>query len=238
MDEPRSVDPESSVSCTTRDTAEQAQPPRDKLLRKLDGWCTYSSACPRRAEGWPDPTQQLCRRHRLKEQKRLGQLKKAQRTESASQGKCVRCHKASDTYRCAGCRILDRCSLPSMSGTARDTAGRAARIASRTITHEDGRTRYHGQSRRGQQTHAQLDEQDIGFALKEIDLGRAGLAQYAYEVQRSKAGDPEAKPRIQRDDLRSAALHQIERAVGHLGDVMERHGHVMQSRDDEDEDDE
>lgn len=236
MDGPQSSDPIPPVSCTAGDTADRTKPPSDKLQRKLDGWCTYSSACPRRAEGWPDPTQQLCRRHRLKEQKRLSQLKRAQRTESAAQGKCVRCRKPSETYRCAACRILDRCTLPSVSRTARDTADRAARIASRTITHADGRTRYHGQSRRGQQTHAQLDEQDIAFALKEIEFGQAGLAQYAYEVQRSKSGDPEAKPRIQRDDLRSAALHQIERAVGHLGDVMERHGHVMQRRDDEGED--
>jgi len=102
------------------------------------------------------------------------------------------------------------------------------RIAARTVRGEDGRTRYHGQDRRGQQTHAQLDEQDIGFARREITAGETGLKVYAQEVERSKVKDPLALPRIQRDDLRSAALHQIERATRHLGDVLERHGHVMQ----------
>ena len=104
------------------------------------------------------------------------------------------------------------------------------------MTHADGRTRYHGQPRRGQQTHAQLDAQDLKDARNLIDRGEHGMGEYATEVERSKAHDPEAMPRIKRDDLRSAALHQLERAVGHLRDIMVRHGHVMQERSGDDED--
>lgn len=105
---------------------------------------------------------------------------------------------------------------------------KSRRIASRTLTGEDGRTRYHGQDRRGQQTHAQLDAQDLGFARREITRGESGLEVYAAEVAKSKAGDPEAMPRIQRDGLRSDAVGYLERASRHLEDVVERHGgHAM-----------
>lgn len=106
---------------------------------------------------------------------------------------------------------------------------KSERIASRTVKGEDGRVRYHGQKRRGQQTHAQLDEQDLGFARREIKRGETGLETYAAETARSKAGDPQAMPRIQRDGIRSDALGYLERAQRHLGDVVDRHGggHAM-----------
>lgn len=201
------------------------RPPADYYERKVEGWCVYSSACPRRAAG----DSQFCEWHRLRRNAR----QRRDRAENVAQGKCRTCRKPSSTYRCPACSLREGRLQPTNGGVAQDVADKRARIAARTKTHADGRTRYHGQSRRGQQSHAQLDEQDIGFARKEIELGERGLQRYAREVERSKAKDPEAMPRIQRDDLRSAAVHQLERAVGHLTDVMSRHGHVMQDRSEE-----
>lgn len=142
---------------------------------------------------------------------------------------------------CLACRVRRNRIRVSDAGVRPgvNPGDRQSRIASRTITHADGRTRYHGQSRRGQQSHAQLDGQDIGFAERDTATGKSGLALYATEVARTKAGDREALPRIQRDDLRSAACHKIEQAIGHLGDVLDRHGHVWDRhgrRDDEEGD--
>jgi hypothetical protein len=193
------------------------------LQRKLDGWCTRSAACPRRAEGWPEPTQQLCRWHRLKEQKRSRLTKKALRAETAAQGKCVRCRKPSETYRCAACRVLDRCSLPALSGAARVTQDKQSEIDAATRTHADGRTRYHGQQKRGQQPKWQLNMQDLVHAYKDFDRFCEGIVTLATpEAQRRHKSDRVAY------ELAVAAMG--ESVSRRLDDILDRLGYFKQGR--------
>lgn len=147
---------------------------------------------------------------------------------------CVDCGtklRGTETTWCTRHRIARRrdSALRRQLAGVQNGVEKSERIAQRTITHEDGRTRYHGQDRRGQQTHAQLDEQDIGFARREITRGETGLAAYTAEAQRAKEKHPEALPKVQRDGIRSDALGYLERAQRHLDDVLERHrgGHAM-----------
>jgi len=175
-----------------------------------------------------------CAPHRDKERANQRESRARLRKRRKRLGQCIDCgvklrRDRDERIYCAAHRVA-RNRLGALSRAAavvQATVQKSERIASRTVRGDDGRTRYHGQERRGQQTHAQLDEQDIEFARREITAGEAGLKIYAVEVGRSKAKDPLALPRIQRDDLRSAALHQLDRAARHLGDVLERHGHAI-----------
>lgn len=223
MDDSAARDPIASVSVAEGVVADT--PPKGYYDRKEQGWCTYGQ-CPLRAlDGY-----QFCAGHRKRRNKRKARQQAQLRDELAAAGKCIRCRKPSATYRCPACRLLDQCSLPKMSVAQGEVTTRAARIASRTITHADGRTRYHGQSRRGQQTHDQLNKQDGEYANAALERGMRGLAQYAAAMSLVKARDPAAMPRIQREDLKSAALHEIELAYAHLRDIMDRYGHVPADR--------
>lgn len=229
MNELADVNP--SLSGSAGVSADQTEPPRGMLQRKLDGWCTYSSACPRRAEGWPDPTQQMCRRHRLKVSKRVRETRSARRAESAAQGKCVRCRKPSETYRCPACRILDRCSLPKLSGSSRvsaETADRQSEIAAATRTHEDGRTRYHGQQKRGQQPKWQLNLQDLRHVMQDFEQFAQGIVVLA-------TPQAQQKHKSDRVEYELAVAKMGDSVSRRMDDILERLGHfkVRQSQRDE-----
>lgn len=97
-------------------------------------------------------------------------------------------------------------------------SGRATRIAAMTRKDASNRTRYHGQGKRGMQPRIQLDGQDLGFARREIAAGEAGL-------QLLETDEVKAMGRIQREDVKNAALHCLARASGHIEDILERRGH-------------
>ncbi|HEU4727668.1 MAG TPA: hypothetical protein VFT22_07260 [Kofleriaceae bacterium] len=120
---------------------------------------------------------------------------------------------------CLPCRIR-RHRIRSADGGVNTgvNQGREARIAARTVTHSDGRTRYHGQSRRGQQPAAQLNQQDAELAAECFATFREGLALI-------ETDDVKALPRVQRDGVKSAVAHQGDRAIRHIEDVLERLGH-------------
>lgn len=62
-----------------------------------------------------------------------------------------------------------------------------------------------------------LDGEDLGWAREAIAIGEDALR---------TLGSPEvqALPRIQRDNVKAAALHQLVRAQGHIADVVHRRG--------------
>lgn len=204
-----------TLSVTPSVTTER--PPRGREERLLAGWCVYG-ACSRRAEGWPDPTHNFCARHRAKEQARVRKAKRKARAALADAGKCVRCRKPSKTYRCPACRLLDGCDLPTLSVTAGVTTDK---IAAATRKHADGRVRYHGQGKRGQQPKSQLIAQDLRYARNGIESAAAGYALMETDEIR-------AMPRIQREDVARAADHQLLRAIGHLEEALDRRGHFKQ----------
>jgi hypothetical protein len=125
---------------------------------------------------------------------------------------------------CLKCRVRrNRLSVVALPGVE-NRVEKSDRIAAMTATHADGRTRYHGQGRRGQQPRAQLNAQDLGFARAALAAGEAGL-------QMLDTPEVRALPRIQREDVKHAALHQLGRAIGHIEDVQERMGHFRAPRE-------
>jgi hypothetical protein len=95
---------------------------------------------------------------------------------------------------------------------------KSERIAAAIRVDPTGRTRYHGQQKRGNQPHHQLDAQDQDAALRHIDAGFERLAAW-------RTPEVQALPRIQRESVRVQALHEIDLGTRFLDDVLERNGH-------------
>lgn len=206
-----------SVATSVATQPAEEKPPRGYHERVATGWCAYG-ACERRADGWPEPVHHYCQRHRTKVQAKQRKQRAARRAGDSGAGKCVRCRKPSKTYRCPACRLLDGCDLASVSvatGVATD------KIAAATRKDPDGRTRYHGQQRRGQQTHAQLNEQDLAMARYcwgRFEGGVANLdSDYVKQLHRHQV-----------EKLKVAIASFGERLSGHIDDILERLGHFKQ----------
>jgi uncharacterized Zn finger protein (UPF0148 family) len=140
---------------------------------------------------------------------------------------CVWCPESGPPARvkpgetsCPGCRVRRR-RIPRPLGGVDNGVDKASLIAARTRTHEDGRTRYHGQGKRGQQPSAQLNRQDLDFAESAFAAGRDGLGLL-------ETPEVQALPRVQREDVKRAAAHQLDRATRHIDDVLERLGHFKE----------
>lgn len=189
-------------------------PPRGYHERYAAGWCVYG-ACPRRAEGWPDPTHHHCPRHKAKVQARQRLHRRVQRKQLADAGKCIRCRKPSPTYRCPGCAILDGVTLPtgSVSASVVTTHGDQWR------RDNDGWARYRGKGRRGPPPVQVNDDSDIASAMAAIDRGRAALV-YARSVEVAQLG------RITRKDALQAALSILAHAARFLEDLVDRNGGI------------
>lgn len=172
----------------------------------------------------------LCPQHHVEAKAAAKAYARRLRARRARARVCVHCGKPRPkrAKSCLACRVRrNRLKIVRPGGVVAGV-DKLDRIESQTRTHDDGRTRYHGQGKRGNQPHLQLDGQDLGFARRELEAGEIGIKLYEQEVAKHKAGDPEALPRVQRDDVKSAALHQLGRAIGHIEDVLERRGHFKQ----------
>ena len=181
------------------------------LEKKVAQLCTYHRCKCAPAEG-----AQLCPRHLRKQRKRDARYKARLRARRRHAGQCAFCPAKSKTYRCMAC-VIKAGFAPRKS--VQSSVDKSARIAARTVMHGDGRTRYHGQARRGQQSRAQLDEQDLADAIARLQRAKDGLA---------AARSPEAQllPRIQREEAERAALAQLELAGRFLDDVGERNSRL------------
>lgn len=184
------------------------------LEQKLAQRCTY-----KRCATPPEDGARMCKKHLEKVRRYERRYRKRRRAEARERGECAFCGAKAATYRCLACAVKHKQVPSSVSvQVGVNTAGRSSRIAAATRTHADGRTRYHGQGKRGMQPRLQLDGQDLGFVRREIDAGEAGLRVYESEAV-------QAMPRIQREDVKAAALHHLQRASGFIDDVLERRGH-------------
>lgn len=123
---------------------------------------------------------------------------------------------------CLACRIARRRLRADDERVHPDVSlNRAARIAARTVVDATGRTRYHGRARRGQQTHAELNAEDLEMAVQSFRAFTTGVHRLA---------DPETKdlPRAQLDELRKATAHQGQRTSDNIDPILERLGHFKQ----------
>lgn len=189
--------------------------------RLEQGKCTYSGGC----RSPPAPDSSLCVKHHKGHKRRNRDSAQRKRDARKAAGLCVYCpgqrpaRAVAGGTSCLACRIRRN----RLNGTTVDGIGnavdnrKAARIAAATVKGEDGRLRYHGQKKKGMQPAIQLDDQDIGYARDMLDSGQAGLHLYE-EAVAARA------PRFQRDDIKSAALYQVNRAIGHLENVLEHRG--------------
>lgn len=121
---------------------------------------------------------------------------------------------------CLGCRVR-RNRVPETLAGVYTVVDKEHRIASRTVTHSDGRTRYHGRGRRGQQTHAELNAQDLDMADESYRAFRAGV---------KLLGSAEAKTwtRAELESVRNATAHQGQRTSDSIDPILERIGHFKQ----------
>lgn len=178
--------------------------PRGYRERKLAGLCAQNGCA-----NPPADDSDRCEKHR--DRQRLASAKSAKRRRRANRraGRCAECPTPSKDYLCPKCTVR-------LGRTPRHAVETTVETSDRIRTHADGRTRFHGQMKRGRQANSNLDEQDLLAARKHLERGRAGLAYYNTPAVREL-------PRIQRDAVKRAALAEIDLARRLLEDVLERH---------------
>lgn len=150
---------------------DEASAPDDSYeARKADGRCTRHG-CPDDAA---DDNGQ-CPRHRDESRARSRKSIAKLRRRRARARRCRICGAKSGRFRCLRCRLRKARGLPRKRPGVNTGVNKRAAVATRTRKHADGRTRYHGRTRRGQPTRAQNDEQDIASAIEAVNGGRAEL---------------------------------------------------------------
>lgn len=158
----------------------------------------------------PADDSDLCPAHRDDKRRRQRESVAAARAKLRRRRLCAGgCGRKSARYRCPRCRIV----------VGRAPVGRVARgvdNSARIRKGEDGRTRYHGQGRRGRQTHANLDDQDLEDAIKMLEQARIAIAY---------AASPEVKSwgRIAQADAMRAALSKVALGIRLAEEPLERH---------------
>jgi hypothetical protein len=169
----------------------------------------------------------MCQRH-YRMQKRFRNASMQRRREARrAAGLCVWCPgdrpapATEGSTSCLACRIARRRVREDDEGVKPDVSPRADRIAARTGKDKDGRTRYRGQPRRGQQTHAALNAQDVVMAVESFDAFRAGVAILG-------SAEAEVMHRAERERVKAETANQGERVGRHIDDVLERLGHFRQ----------
>lgn len=145
------------------------------------------------------------------------------------QRKCKRCGTPRQRFKpCMGCAIerreVDKLKLPpEVSDTEK-----AARIAAATWIDPDGRVRYRGQMRRGQQPHSELNKQDFQWTDECLRAFKAGVR--LLDDPLSKNWDREERARV-----KAATANQGERTARHIDDVVQRLKPAKRPGRDEDE---
>lgn len=181
----------------------------DYQARKESGRCVYP--------GCPEPASEdsvRCVAHAADQRERTRRSLRRTRRELAAAGRCVVCRRKSATYRCAACRARVN-DLPATTANNRDN-NRAAIPQVWRVDPGTNWNRYRGKAKRGKPPTSLLDDQDLDFAIQEIQRAKAALA-YA------RSEEVLAMPKIQRDGVMAAALARLERAERWLDEVRARH---------------
>jgi hypothetical protein len=104
---------------------------------------------------------------------------------------------------------------------------KTARIRAATHVDRDGRSRYKGQTRRGQPKRNAIDAKDLGYALDALGRGTQGLA-LAAELETVALAKSERKA------AEDEALAQLHQARGFIDDVLARHRYRLVETDPDD----
>lgn len=180
--------------------------------RKISGRCTRC--------GQPAADDSLlCAPHRDDARAAVRKSKAKSRRARRRQRRCVDCNQRSRTYRCTACQIrVNRLRVNNGANKRVDTKRERIAAATKISTNksEGGRVRYHGQGKRGRQSGAQLDEQDLRDARKDLEAGTEALGHCQTPAVKTL-------PKIQRDDVERAALGRLASAGRWIDEVLVRH---------------
>jgi hypothetical protein len=185
---------------------------------KESGVCTRPG-CRRRASD----ESSMCKRHHREAKRHSRESKQRQRDARRAAGQCIWCPgdrpapATPGSTSCLGCRVR-RNRIRAADGGVKQGVNTDAAIAARTRTGADGRTRYHGQGKRGQQPKAQLNHQDVRHARQDFDGFEAGVLLMA-------SPQAETWSRGERERIEIATATLGNRATGRIDDVLERLGH-------------
>lgn len=187
-----------------------AQPGNTYIARKLESKCTYPG-CTRQ----PGNTNE-CDEHAAASRRRAAKSIRRRRAKWRRTGKCTRCggkRSPASTWGCARCLIdLGRGRSPDVS----THVDKSNRIAAQTAVDKDGRSRFHGQGRRGVPPRSQTDEQDLLDADKGLTNGRNGLRLLADPIHADF-------PRAEKRRAEMAALDHLASACRFIEEVLDRH---------------
>jgi hypothetical protein len=187
-------------------------------------WCTREGC---RRQALEDSL--LCKRHRRTARAARRTADNARRERRRARGECIWCpgpkpQRATEPggSSCLGCRVK-RNRIRSTDAGASQPANqdRTAKILAATSKDPDGRTRYRGQQKRGQQPKHQLNEQDLRHITEDFETLRDGVLML---------GTPE-KLAMHRSDYQRAELAVAavgDRMTRRVDDVLERLGHFKQ----------
>lgn len=197
-----------------------------KISKRIAGTCLYSGC----TEGALDGSD-FCVSHDSHEKGREAGKQRRRRQALADKGRCIvagcsrkvakrkRPNGTIQLRRCVQCSKRHRLAARAKAGVTGDRRGVPGATDERVTRDLEGdgyaRTRYHGQSRRGQQPGWQLDEQDLDEAVSLLQRTKKGL---------ELARDAEAAgvPRIQRQEIKDAALSLASQASRFVDEVLDR----------------
>lgn len=182
---------------------------------QIAGRCTRAY-CPLESNGESD----YCDEHHEDQKRRQRECMARRRERWEAEKKCTRCGGVRYHGRvwCFTClRSFDR--VPPVANVNNDVNKQGHRLDLEQSP--DGkprlRRRYHGRGSRGRPSAESLDATDIKQARRDVDHGIEGLAYFRSDAV-------QAMPRIQRLDVRDAAVARIVSAARWLVEVARRNG--------------
>lgn len=212
----------------------QSEIARETLGIEVDADVRRCTRCRRPAR---DDSEECDHHHELAKARKRRWAKK-QRSRWRRQKLCTRCggkRAPGSTWGCAGCLAdLGRLKAAVVDRHVDRPRDRAAGFDARLEQSPDGklraRRRFHGRAKRGRQSIAQLDEQDITDARRCVDHGIEALAYFRTDVVQSM-------PKAQREDVRAVALAKFRQAQRWLDEVIHRNDPKSRKAEERSEDD-
>jgi hypothetical protein len=179
--------------------------PRGYRERKLATLCARPGCSVAPAED-----SDYCPGHRDDVRERMRRTAKQRRRDRRRAGLCrAGCGRKSERDLCPECSVRQ-------GRAPRVAVNNAVNNAGRFTPDYDGRVRFRGTAKKGRQTNADLDTQDLNYGIR--------ILQRALEaIPYLTSQEVLALPKAQRDGVRRAWLAEIHRGARHVQEPLERH---------------